>query len=92
MSASFSIFNVHRVEISAHSITLSIFADKPRAHYQKLEFFNSHNQKIGEVMVQLDRPMAALAIGDCSELDGFQAPALPPPAPALHRVSQVAGS
>jgi hypothetical protein len=93
MFASFSIFDVHRVEVSAHSITLSIFADKPRAHYQKLEFFDSRDQKIGEIMVQLDRPMAALAVGDCSELDGFQAPAPAPalPAPALRLVGQVGG-
>lgn len=91
MHASFSIFDVHRIEVSAHSITLSAFADMPRAHYQKLEFFNAHDQKIGEIMVQLDQPMAALAVGDCSELDGFQAPAAALPAPTLRLVSQVGG-
>ena len=73
MSASFSIFNVHRVEISAHSSCLS---DGNRMHYQRLELFDSEGWKIGDVILHLEQPMAALAIGDCSELDGFQTPAL----------------
>lgn len=80
MSAAFSIFNVHRVEISAHSTCLS---DGSRMHYQRLELFNSKGRKIGEVVLHLEQPMAALAIGDCSQLDGFQTPALPAPAPRL---------
>jgi hypothetical protein len=80
MSASFSIFNVHRVEISAHSSCLS---DGNRMHYQRLELFNSEGWKIGDVILHLEQPMAALAIGDCSELDGFQTPALPAPTPRL---------
>lgn len=89
MSASFSIFNVHRVEISAYSTCLP---DGSRMHYQRLELFDSEGWKIGEVVLHLVQPMAALAIGDCSELDGFQAPALPAlPVPTLHLVSQVAG-
>jgi hypothetical protein len=73
MSASFSIFNVHRVEISAHSSCLS---DGNRMHYQRLELFDSEGWKIGDVILHLEQPMAALTIGDCSELDGFQTPAL----------------
>jgi hypothetical protein len=80
MSASFSIFNVHRVEISAHSSCLS---DGNRMHYQRLELFNSEGWKIGDVILHLEQPMAALAIGDCSQLDGFQTPALPAPTPRL---------
>jgi hypothetical protein len=79
MSASFSIFNVHRVEISAHSSCLS---DGNRMHYQRLELFNSEGWKIGDVILHLEQPMAALAIGDCSELDGFTS-ALPAPTPRL---------
>lgn len=86
MSASFNIFNVHRVEISAHSTCLS---DGSRMHYQRLELFNAEGWRIGEVVLHLEQPMAALAIGDCSELDGFQTPALP--APALPLVRQVGG-
>ena len=86
MSASFNIFNVHRVEISAHSTCLS---DGSRMHYQRLELFNAEGWRIGEVVLHLEQPMAALAIGDCSELDGFQTPALP--APALPVVRQVGG-
>ena len=73
MSASFSIFNVHRVEISAHSSCLS---DGNRMHCQRLELFDSEGWKIGDVILHLEQPMAALAIGDCSKLDGFQTPAL----------------
>ena len=86
MSASFNIFNVHRVEISAHSTCLS---DGSRMHYQRLELFNAEGWRIGEVVLHLEQPMAALAIGDCSELDGFQTPALP--APTLPSVRQVSG-
>ncbi len=86
MSASFNIFNVHRVEISAHSTCLS---DGSRMHYQRLELFNAEGWRIGEVVLHLEQPMSALAIGDCSELDGFQTPALP--APALPLVRQVGG-
>ena len=86
MSASFNIFNVHRVEISAHSTCLS---DGSRMHYQRLELFNAEGWRIGEVVLHLEQPMSALAIGDCSELDGFQVPALP--APALPLVRQVGG-
>lgn len=86
MSASFNIFNVHRVEISAHSTCLS---DGSRMHYQRLELFNAEGWRIGEVVLHLEQPMAALAIGDCSELDGFQTPALS--APALPLVRQVGG-
>lgn len=86
MSASFNIFNVHRVEISAHSTCLS---DGSRMHYQRLELFNAEGWRIGEVVLHLEQPMSALAIGDCSELDGFQTPALP--VPALPLVRQVGG-
>ena len=58
-------------------------------HYQRLELFNAEGWRIGEVVLHLEQPMAALAIGDCSELDGFQTPALP--APALPLVRQVGG-
>lgn len=80
MSASFNIFNVHRVEISAHSTCLS---DGSRVHYQRLELFDSKGWPIGDVTLFLEQPMAALAIGDCSQLDGFQTPAFPAPAPRL---------
>ena len=86
MSASFNIFNVHRVEISAHSTCLS---DGSRMHYQRLELFNAEGWRIGEVVLHLEQPTAALAIGDCSELDGFQTPALPAPVPRL--MNQVSG-
>lgn len=82
MSASFNIFNVHRVEISAHSTCLS---DGSRMHYQRLELFDSKGWPIGDVTLFLEQPMAALAIGDCSQLDGFQTPALPAPASPLVR-------
>lgn len=86
MSASFNIFNVHRVEISAHSTCMS---NGRRMHYQRMELFDSKGWRIGEVVLHLEQPMAALAIGDCSELDGFEAPALPAllaPAGLVNRV------
>jgi hypothetical protein len=91
MSVSLDVHHVARVEVSAYSRKVS-GADW-RAHWQKLELFDSENNPIGEVTLFLDQPIAALAIGDCSQLDGFTSalPLLPPPAPALHLTNQVSG-
>jgi hypothetical protein len=91
MSVSLDVHHVARVEVSAYSRKVS-GADW-RVHWQKLALFDRENNPIGEVTLFLDQPMAALAIGDCSELDGFASalPLLPPPAPALYLVSQVGG-
>jgi hypothetical protein len=95
MSASFSLFDVHRVEVSAYSAPLSGVSGNTRMHCQRLVLFDSANTPIGEVILFLDQPFAALAIGDCSELDGFQAPVIVAPAafptPALQLISQVSG-
>ena len=87
MSVSFDAHCVARVEVSAYS--RQVIGANWRVHWQKLVLFDSENKPIGEVTLFLDQPMAALAIGDCSELDGFQTPALP--APALPLVRQVGG-
>ncbi len=96
MSTSVGIFNVARIEVTAYSLSLSLpFSDgKNRAHYQKLTFFDGENHSLGEVTLYLDQPLAALAIGDCSALDGFQEPvsaSLVLPAPTLRLISQVSG-
>ncbi|MCB1764531.1 MAG: hypothetical protein KDJ22_00515 [Candidatus Competibacteraceae bacterium] len=88
MSALFSIFDVHRVKVSAYSAPLST-AHGLRMHCQKIEIFNAEDWKIGEISLFLEHPLAAIAIGDCSELDGFQAPMTT--LPALHRLSEVSG-
>lgn len=74
MSASFGIFDVHRVEISAYSAPLSGIGGKSRMHCQRLELFDATNQKIGDVTLYLDQPLSAIAIGDLSQLDGFVSP------------------
>jgi hypothetical protein len=91
MSTCLNIHGVTRIEVLAQSAPV-FGGGAGRVHWQKLIVFGPDNQVIAEIILVLHQPLAALAIGDCSELDGFQAPALPPPAPALHRVSQVAGS
>jgi hypothetical protein len=89
MSTCLNIHGVTRVEVLAQSAPV-YGGGAGRVHWQKLIVFGAENLAIAEVVLFLHQPFAALAIGDCSELDGFQAPALPPPAPAVHRVSQVA--
>lgn len=96
MSTSVGIFNVARVEVTAYSLSLcmSLSNGQNRAHYQKLTFFDGENHSLGEVTLYLDQPLAALAIGDCSELDGFQEPVSAPsalPVPTLRLISQVSG-
>ena len=95
MSASFSLFDVHRVEVSAYSAPLSGISGDTRMHCQRLVLFDLANTPIGEVILFLDQPFAALAIGDCSELDGFQAPVtvapVALPASTLQLISQVSG-
>ena len=87
MSVSFDAHCVARVEVSAYS--RQVIGANWRVHWQKLVLFDSENKPIGEVTLFLDQPMAALAIGDCSELDGFQMLALPAPVPRL--MNQVSG-
>jgi len=95
MSISLDVFNVARVEVWAYSLSLESVGGQGLAHYQKLVFFDGDNGEIGNVTLFLAQPLAAIAIGDCSRLDGFQAPAivapvaLPTPAPQL--LSQVSG-
>ena len=96
MITSVGIFNVARIEVTAYSLSLSLpFSDgKNRAHYQKLTFFDGENHSLGEVTLYLDQPLAELAIGDCSRLEGFQEPVSASPAlPAstLNLISQVSG-
>jgi len=83
MSVSFDIHCVSRIEVSAFSRKLP--GIDWRVHWQKLVLFDSENRPLGEVTLFLDQPMAALAIGDCSELDGFQVSALPAPR-LIHQV------
>jgi hypothetical protein len=95
MSISLDVFNVARVEVLAYSLSLESAGGQGLAHYQKLVFFDDDNCEIGDVTLFLAQPLAAIAIGDCSRLDGFQAPVTVAPAafptPALQLLSQVSG-
>lgn len=94
MTTSVSVFNVARVEARAYSIALSepLSNGQTRIHCQQLNFFDSEDCKIGETTLFLEQPLAALATGDCSRLDGFQESASASPTiavPTLHLISQV---
>lgn len=96
MSTSIDIFEVARVEVIAYSLPLSspLSDGRTKAHYQKLVFFDAENHSLGNVTLYLDQPLSALAIGDCSRLEGFQEPVSATPAlpvPALRLISQVSG-
>jgi|APFre7841882590_1041340.scaffolds.fasta_scaffold65581_2 hypothetical protein len=69
MAVSFSIHSVARVEVSAYS--KQVTNRNWRMHCQTLVFFDSENRQIGEVVLFLEQPMSAMAIGDCSNLDGI---------------------
>ena len=86
MSTYVNIHGVTRIEVLAQSATLF---GGGRVHWQELIMFGTENQVIAKIVLFLQQPLAALAIGDCSELDGFQMSALP--APALPSVRQVSG-
>ena len=87
MSTYVNIHGVTRIEVLAQSG--SSFGGASRTHWQELIIFGAENQVIAKVILFLHQPLAALAVGDCSQLDGFQTPALP--APALPVVRQASG-
>lgn len=66
----YSIFDVHRIEVSAHSLDRS--EGHTRMHYQRLELFDAQGWRLGDIVLHLQQPLSALAVGDCSQLDGFQ--------------------
>jgi hypothetical protein len=68
MSATFQIHGVHRVDVSAVSVPL-VDGGPGRVHWQRLELHGKDGGLLGEVVLFLDSPAAALPVGDRSELD-----------------------
>lgn len=67
MSVSLHIHGVARVEVSAYSAPL---AGAPRMHCQTLCLLDADDVRIGQIVLFLDNPTVALAVGDRSRLDG----------------------
>lgn len=84
MSTCLNIHGVTRVEVLAQSAPV-YGSGAGRVHWQKLIVFGAENLAIAEIVLFLHQPLAALAIGDSSQLDGFQTPTLLAPASPLVR-------
>jgi hypothetical protein len=70
MSTQLSIHGVARVEVSAYSAPVDGIVCH-RMHCQRIKLFGSDNRELGEVVLFLEDPKAALAVGDCTKLDSL---------------------
>lgn len=61
MSAEFSVHNVDRITVCASTVPSD---DGKTYWWQTMRFFDCDNNEIGKVVVFLDRPDAALPVGD----------------------------